>query len=61
MMKNFSRELSKVFDLIIPPVIRIHNSNAEVVIVCRSRTPRGIIPLLAIQLSHFGEWEAAVV
>ena len=61
MMKNPSRELSKAFDLIIPPVIQIHNSNAEVVIVFRSRTLRGIIPPQPIQLSHFGEWEAVVV
>ena len=61
MMKNPSRELSKVFDLIIPPLIQMHISKWEVVIVCRSRTLRGIIPLQAIQLSQFGDLEAAVV
>ena len=66
MMKNPSRKQSKIFVLIIPPVIRIHNNKWEVILILvwRSRTPRGmrtvIIPQV-IQLLLFGEWEAAVV
>ena len=64
MMKNPSRKWSEVFILIIPPVIRMYNSKWEVVVVCRSRTQRGMIrrAILSqvIQL-HFGEWGAAAV
>ena len=60
MTKNLSRKLSKAFVSII--VIQIRVSNWEVVIVCRSRTPRGtrIILSQVIQF-RFGEWEAAVI
>ena len=58
MTKNPSRKRSKAFVLIIPLVTSI----SEVVIVCLSRTPRGVRIIFpqVIQL-HFGEWEVAVV
>ena len=62
--KDPFRKLSKAFVLI--AVIQIHVSKWEAVIVCRSRTPRGmtrrtvtILPQV-IQF-HFGELEAAAV
>ena len=62
MMKNPSRKRSKAFVLIIPPVIRMRNSKWEVVIVCRSRTSRGMrIILPQVIRLHFGKWEAVVV
>ena len=60
MTKNLSRKLLKAFVLIV--VIRIHVSKWEVVIVCRSRTPRGMrIILFQVIQFHFGKWEVAVV
>ena len=58
MTKNPSRKRSKAFVLIIPLVTSLLS---EVVIICRSRTPRGmrIIFSQVIQL-HFGEWEVLV-
>ena len=58
MTKNLSRKRSKAFVLIIPLVTSI----SEVVIVCLSRTPRGmrIIFPQVIQL-HFDEWEVAMI
>ena len=62
MTKNPSRKLPKVFVLIIPLAIGIHISKWEVVVVCRSRTPRGMTIILSqvIQI-HFDEWEVAAV
>ena len=58
MTKNPSRKRSKAFVLIIPLVTSLLS---EVVIICRSRTLRGmrIIFFQVIQL-HFGEWEVTV-
>ena len=59
MTKNPSRKRSKAFVLIIPLVTSLLS---EVVIICRSRTLRGmrIIFSQVIQL-HFGEWEVAMI
>ena len=60
MTKNPSKKLSKVFDLILLLVIRIHVCNWEVVVVCHSRTPgkMRIILTQVIQLhsSSTEEW-----
>ena len=61
MMKNPSRKLWKAFVLI--TIVSNWDSETEVVVVlCRSRTLRGIRIILpqVIQL-HFGDWEVAVV
>ena len=64
MTKDPFRKQSKAFALI--AVIQIHVSKWEVIIVCRSRTPRGmrtvtILPQVIQFKFPFGEWEAAVV
>ena len=64
MMKNPSRKLWKAFVLII--IVSNWDSESEavtvVVVLCRSRTLRGMRIILpqVIQL-HFGDWEVAVV
>ena len=64
MTTNPSRELLKVFVLIISLATRMHAIQSEVVVVCCSthRFPSGmrIIIFQVIQL-HLGEWEAVVV
>ena len=61
MMKNPSRKLWKAFVLI--TIVSNWDSETEVVVVlCRSRTLRGMrIILPQVIQSHFGDWEVAVV
>ena len=62
MTKDPSRKQSKVFVII--TVIQIQVSKWEAVIVCHSRTPRGmrtVTILPQVIRSHFGKWEAAAV
>ena len=64
MTKDPFRKQSKVFVLI--TVTQIHISKWEAVIVCRSRTPRGmtrrtVTILPQVIRFHFGEWEAGAV